>query len=76
MKLDEVKKPQLYNMHEVADFVGISYITLYRLVKDGKIKALNIAKTGKRPIFAFKAEDVQTYLDSLSGSTRGSKTLD
>ena len=71
MDLNEVKKtPKLYNMHEVADFIGISYITLYRLVKSGKIKAVNIAKTGKKPIFGFKSEDVQAYYDSISNPTR------
>jgi excisionase family DNA binding protein len=69
MELAEVKKidkPKLYSSGEVAKFMGISYMALYRLVRDGKLKAFNIAKTdGKRPVFGFRAEDVQAYYDSL-----------
>lgn len=69
MKLTEVKKTELSSTKEVADFMGISYITLYRLVKSGKIKAVNIAKSGKRPIYAFHSEEVQKYYDSLHNTT-------
>lgn len=69
MDLNEVKKPKkekIYTTKEVADFMEISYITLYRLVKCGKIKALNIAPEGsKKEIWRFKAEDVQSYYDNL-----------
>lgn len=69
MDLNEVKKPEkekLYSTQEVATFMGISYITLYRLVKCGKIKALNIAPKGsKKEIWRFRAEDVQSYYDNL-----------
>lgn len=70
MDLKDIQKPKLYNMHEVAKAIGVSYITLYRLVKSGKIQALNIAKSGKRPIFAFSAHDVKRYIDSLSSPSQ------
>jgi excisionase family DNA binding protein len=77
MDLNEVKKTEkLSNMHEVAAFMGISYMTLYRLVKSGKIKAVNLAPEGKKPIFAFRAEDVQEYYDHLSNTIKGGKSLD
>lgn len=73
MNLDEVKKPEkLYDMHEVAAFMKISYMTLYRMVKSGKIKTINRAKSGEKPIFGFRAEDIQKYYDQLSNSIKGS----
>ncbi len=72
MKLDEVQKSDLSSTKEVAAFMGISYMQLYRLVKCGKIKAVNIAKTGKRVIFAFKPEDIQAYYDHIQDSTKRS----
>ena len=72
MDLNEVKKPEkekIYSTQEVATFMGISYITLYRLVKCGKIKALNISPAGaKKEIWKFRPEDVQTYYDNLPHS--------
>lgn len=74
MDLAEVKKPEMekiYSTQEVADFMQISYITLYRLVKSGKIKAMNIASDGsKKEIWKFRAEDVQAYYDSISHPTQ------
>lgn len=75
MNLSEVKKPQLYSMVEVAKQMEIGYATLYRMVKNGRIKALNIAKSGTKPIFAFRAEDVQAYYDSLPHSDQQSKKI-
>lgn len=61
-------------MHEVAEFMGISYMTLYRLIKDGKIEAVNIAKSGeKRPRFAITPEAVQNYYDNLPDSSSGNQ---
>lgn len=68
--------PKVYKMKEVAVFLGVSYYTLFRLVKSGKIKAINVAKTGKRPIYAFTANDVQLYCNQLSSSFGGTKILD
>jgi predicted site-specific integrase-resolvase len=76
MELHEVQKPEMYKAKEVMAFMEISYITLYRLVKSGKLKATNVAKSGKRPIYAFKAEDIQSYYDSLQPATPGNKVLD
>lgn len=78
MKLSEVKKfsPDYHTLEEVADFMGISYITLYRLVKAGKIKAIDITDPGvKKPIYRIRPEDVQAYYDQLQNSTNGAKDL-
>jgi excisionase family DNA binding protein len=67
MELDDVKKPTLYSAKETAKFMNIGYYTFYRLVRSGKIKAVNVAKTGKRAIYAFRPEDIQDYYDNLPG---------
>lgn len=70
MELSEVKKPRLYNMKEVAAFMGVSFPTLYRMVRMGKLKVVNTANTGKRQIFGFRAEDIQEYYDNLPRSIK------
>lgn len=73
---DVKKKDKIYTMMEVAKFMGISYITLYRLVKGGKIKVVNVAKSGKKPIFGFTAQDVQTYYNAIPGASNRPKRID
>lgn len=65
MDLKEIKKPKIYSMDEVAKFIGVSKTTLYRMIKDGRIKPLNIAKSGTKPLHGFRAEDIQAYYDSF-----------
>jgi len=75
MELSEVKKPKSYSVKEVCGFMGISMPTLYRMIKDGKIKPINIAKSGKKGLVAFRAEDIQAYYDSIPNSTKGLKSV-
>ena len=63
-------------MKEVATFMEISRGTLYKLVRDGKIDHVNIAKTGNRHILGFTAQDVQRYYDTLPNSSNGIKRID
>jgi excisionase family DNA binding protein len=70
MELDAIKKPNILSLNEAAKFIGVSYVTMYRLVKNGKIESLNVAKTGSKPIFGFTPEMIQRYYDSLSNSPR------
>lgn len=65
MDLAEIKKPNILTLNEASNFMGISYMVIYRLVKNGKIKALNIAKTGERPIFGITPQSIQAYYDSF-----------
>ena len=59
-------------MKEVAAFMHIGYYTLYRLVKRGKIKAINVATAGKRPLYAIDPHDLQAYYDAIgSAGTEG-----
>lgn len=66
MDLREVKKPTFYTIKEVSSFMGIKPLTLYKMIKEGKIKAINIACTGKkRPIYGILPEEVQRFYDRL-----------
>ena len=70
MDLKDIKKPQLYGMKDAAESMGVSYHTLWRMVRDGKIKVVSIAKSGKKPIYGFKAEDIQAYYDAIIETKR------
>lgn len=67
MDLKDVKRPEekLYTPQQVADAIGIPYMQVYRLIKSGRMKAENYAKTGYTPRYKVRAEDVQSYLNSL-----------
>ena len=43
----------------------IGTATLHRMIKCGRIKFVNVAKTGTKPIYGFRAEDIQEYYDSF-----------
>lgn len=70
MDLHDIKKPEILSLNEASRVMGISYMTMYRLVKSGKIKALNIAKTGEKPIFGITPAFIQAYYDSLSDTSK------
>lgn len=68
------KNPLVYNTIDAAKAIGVSYNTLYRMIKTGRIKAVNIARTGKKPIFSLIASDVQEYIrkyNSLQDTSSG-----
>ena len=71
MDLKDLQKPEkLYGMREASEAMGISYHTLFRMVRGGKIKARNVAKTGTKPIYGFAAEDIQAYYDHIQDSIK------
>ena len=74
MKLEDVKRnnPETYSTKKVAEFLKVSPATLLNMIKGGKIKTINIAKTGSRPIYGITAEAIQKYYDSLQNTTKGS----
>ena len=74
MELHEVKKPKLYSTQEVADFMGISYERVYRLIRSGKINASNISGKDGKKIYRIAADDVQAYYDSLQKITDNGAT--
>lgn len=75
MELTDVQKTKYYNAKEVAREMGISVWSLYRLVKLDKIKAINLAASGTRPIYGFKPESIQAYYDELRDSAGRIKTI-
>lgn len=74
MKLQDIKKPKLYTMREAAAFMEISYPTIHRMVRDGRIQAVNTAKSGTRKIWGISAEAIQLYYASLPNSGRRLET--
>lgn len=74
MKLQDVKKPKLYTMRETAEFMGISYNTIHRMVRDGRIQAVNVAKSGTKAIWGISAEAIQLYYDKLPNSDKRVET--
>ena len=61
-----IENPRVYNMVNAAKVIGVSYNTLYRMVKGGRIKAVNIARTGHKPIYSLLAKDVQDYIEKYN----------
>lgn len=70
MELEQINKPKYYSFREVWLFMEIGPATLYRMIKCGRIKVINLAKSGTKPIYGFRAEDVQEYYDSLSPANK------
>ena len=61
-------------MVNAAKKIGVSYNTLFRMVKGGKIRAVNIARTGTKPIYSLLATDVENYIkryNSLQDTPKG-----
>jgi excisionase family DNA binding protein len=56
---------QMYSRYEAAAMLGISFVTLDRLTKDGKIKTTNI---GRRVLFA--GNDLLSFIRSQKKATR------
>lgn len=64
----------VYNTLEAAKVIGVSYGTLFKMIKTGRIKAVNIARTGKKPIYSLLAKDVKEYIqryNSLQDTSSG-----
>lgn len=76
MKLKDVKIIKFYPLKEVATHMGLTQRALWNLVNSGRIIAVNVGKTGKRPIWNFTAEQVQAYYDSISDSPKRTEVLD
>jgi excisionase family DNA binding protein len=74
MEKVNIQNPIVYNMVNAAKKIGVSYNTLYRMVKGGKIRAVNMARTGTKPIYALTANDVEEYItkyNSLQNTPTG-----
>lgn len=76
MELKDIKKIKIYSMKEVSEFMDISAQTLRKMIENGRIKALNIAGSGTKPIFGFTAEAVQEYYASIQNTSDGIKNID
>lgn len=78
MKLEQVQKPNSedwYSTVQVATFMGCSYELVQKLIKSGKIKAVNISRGTKKAIYRIKAEDVQAYYNQIHNAPHGTESI-
>lgn len=71
---NKIFNPLTYNTSDAAKKIGVSYGTLFRMIKDGRIRAVNVARTGKKPIYSLIAKDVEDYIakyNSLQNPSSG-----
>ena len=76
MELKDIQKPKYHSLTKAAEAMGVSYYTLFRMVHSGKIKAMNVAKSGKKPIYGITAEDIQAYYDLIQNSIKRNQNID
>jgi len=54
-----MKKEQYYSIHEVADMLKVAYLTVYRWIQSGKLKAV---RAGKQ--YRIKSSDLDSFLNT------------
>jgi len=52
------------SLEEVADFLGVTYQLIYRLVRSGELPAVRLGK-----LYRVSREDLNTYLERSKGSS-------
>ena len=57
---------RLYTVAEVADHMRVSNMTVYRLIKAGKLPALRVGKN-----YRIRGREITRYLDSSSTDASG-----
>ena len=62
-KAAEIEKLKCYTVMEVADLLGVSKATLYKLMKSGEIKFITLSEGGDRRI---PATEVRAYIERRS----------
>lgn len=55
---------KLYTIKEVAEMLRVSKVTLYRMMRDGKIQTV---KMGRKTLF--KESELNRFIESLNGKT-------
>jgi len=75
MEFEDVKKIKFLSSPQAAKFMEISYPTLHRMIKAGKIKPVNVGITGKKRVWGFTPEIIQAYYDSLQNSDTKPKAV-
>jgi excisionase family DNA binding protein len=53
----------LLTIHETAERLGVSHLTVYRLIKRGRLRALRVGRD-----FRIRGSDLARYRDSRMGS--------
>lgn len=52
------REDRLLTVHEVADLMRVSTMTIYRLIKTGDLRAARVGRS-----YRLRASDVESYLD-------------
>lgn len=61
-----------YSPTSAAEALDLSRMTVWRLIRDGKIRAVNVSSSAK-PRWRISEDDLRSYMDSLaSGALRES----
>ena len=60
----EIKPEKLYRLKEVAEkgWLGVTYITLYRMARAGRIKTINVSSGHERQRLLIRGEEIIKYL--------------
>lgn len=62
--MSEIKEEQLYRLPEITKegWLGIGYMSLYKLVRQGKIKVQNLSTGNERPRYAIAGEEIKEFI--------------
>lgn len=55
---------RLYTIPDAGDVLGISRDTVYRLIRAGELRAVEVTR-GSRTRMRIRADDLQAYIDGL-----------
>ncbi|MCL5071053.1 MAG: helix-turn-helix domain-containing protein [Actinobacteria bacterium] len=56
---------EIFSVKEIADKLGTNPTAVRLLIKDGRLKALNISRGKERPVWKVTETQLKEYLDSL-----------
>ena len=55
---------EIYSTKEIADILQTNTIAVRLLIKDGKLKAMNVSRGKERPVWKVTQTQINEYLDS------------
>lgn len=57
---------QLYSTREAGEILGVTGLTVWRWVRDGRIPAVNLTEGDGRAKFRIRADELQKFIDRLT----------
>lgn len=52
----------MLKVKDIAEELGVSLKTIYRLIEEGKLRAINIAPGSKLPIYRIEEQELQDFI--------------